>query len=52
MLDQVATLRGYPLVRARVEEGTLALHAWYYEVHTGRVRTHDGEDSAALFAPL
>ncbi|ARQ68615.1 carbonic anhydrase [Streptomyces marincola] len=52
VLDQVATLRDYPLVRARVADGTLTLHAWYYEVHTGTVHRHGEEDGAAPFSPL
>ncbi|MGP3967540.1 carbonic anhydrase [Streptomyces sp. 6N223] len=44
VLAQLATLRGYPCVRERIEDGSLTLHAWYYEVHTGVVRAHDEGD--------
>jgi carbonic anhydrase len=34
---QLDRLRGYPSVARRLTDGTLRLHAWYYEVHTGAV---------------
>ncbi|MFI0975403.1 carbonic anhydrase [Streptomyces sp. NPDC021093] len=40
VLAQVARLRAYPCVQERIANGTLTLHAWYYEVHTGAVTTH------------
>ncbi|MET8771340.1 carbonic anhydrase [Streptomyces sp. NPDC004658] len=40
VLTQLLRLRSYPCVERRVKEDQLALHAWYYEVHTGAVRTH------------
>ncbi|MFI1224726.1 MULTISPECIES: carbonic anhydrase [unclassified Streptomyces] len=42
-LAQLDTLRGYPAVRERLAEGSLGLHAWYYEVHTGSVSVHRPE---------
>ncbi|WGP08472.1 carbonic anhydrase [Streptomyces sp. SH5] len=42
-LAQLDTLRGYPAVRERLAEGSLGLHAWYYEVHTGSVSIHRPE---------
>ncbi|MFD4021489.1 carbonic anhydrase [Streptomyces sindenensis] len=42
-LAQLNTLRGYPAVRERLAEGSLGLHAWYYEVHTGSVSIHRPE---------
>ncbi|NUV70979.1 MULTISPECIES: carbonic anhydrase [unclassified Streptomyces] len=42
-LAQLDTLRGYPAVRDRLAEGSLGLHAWYYEVHTGSVSVHRPE---------
>ncbi|MGW6286677.1 carbonic anhydrase [Streptomyces sp. NPDC055107] len=42
-LAQLNTLRGYPAVRERLAAGTLGLHAWYYEVHTGSVSVHRPE---------
>ncbi|MFF7093231.1 carbonic anhydrase [Streptomyces rubradiris] len=40
VLTQLLRLRSYPCVERKVAEGELGLHAWYYEVHTGTVRTH------------
>ncbi|MFF3166046.1 carbonic anhydrase [Streptomyces sp. NPDC003273] len=39
-LTQLLRLRSYPCVERRLAAGRIALHAWYYEVHTGAVRTH------------
>ncbi|MEU4033894.1 carbonic anhydrase [Streptomyces collinus] len=40
VLTQLLRLRSYPYVERRLARGGLALHGWYYEVHTGAVRTH------------
>ncbi|MET8579871.1 carbonic anhydrase [Streptomyces collinus] len=40
VLTQLLRLRSYPCVERRLARGGLALHGWYYEVHTGAVRTH------------
>nr|WSZ96610.1 carbonic anhydrase [Streptomyces sp. NBC_00857] len=40
---QLDTLREYPAVQERLAEGTLSLHAWYYEVDTGSISTHQPE---------
>lgn len=42
-LAQLDTLRGYPAVRERLAEGSLGLHAWYYEVDTGSISVHRPE---------
>lgn len=42
-LAQLDTLRGYPAVRERLTEGSLGLHAWYYEVDTGSISVHRPE---------
>ncbi|MFF1381196.1 carbonic anhydrase [Streptomyces sp. NPDC058308] len=53
VLAQVARLRAYPCVRERTADGSLTLHAWYYEVHTGTVTAHRPSDSGrAAFGPL
>lgn len=41
VLTQLLRLRSYPCVGKRLAEGTLRLHGWFYEVHTGAVLTHD-----------
>ncbi|QIQ04250.1 carbonic anhydrase [Streptomyces liangshanensis] len=48
---QLDTLRGYPSVRERIADGTLALHAWYYEVDTGAISAHR-PDLGGEFKPL
>ncbi|MDN3296840.1 carbonic anhydrase [Streptomyces ficellus] len=48
---QIATLRGYPAVAERLEQGQLTLHAWYYEVDTGVVSSHRPERDGE-FMPL
>ncbi|MEV6124768.1 carbonic anhydrase [Streptomyces sp. NPDC052077] len=40
VLAQLLRLRSYPGIDMRLESGELRLHGWYYEVHTGIVRTH------------
>ncbi|MFJ9610468.1 carbonic anhydrase [Kitasatospora sp. NPDC101176] len=37
VLAQLDRLRSYPGVARRLAEGSLRLHGWYYEVHTGTV---------------
>ncbi|WP_431045729.1 carbonic anhydrase [Streptomyces sp. P1-3] len=49
---QLEALRGYPCVRERIAEGTLSLHAWYYEVHTGAVSAHRPDEGALSFGAL
>lgn len=41
VLAQVLRLRSYPFVDKKLSAGQLTVHAWYYEVHTGSVLTHD-----------
>lgn len=40
VLAQLLRLRSYPCVADKLAQGRLALHAWYYEVHTGAVQAH------------
>ncbi|UYQ60125.1 carbonic anhydrase [Streptomyces peucetius] len=40
VLAQLLRLRSYPGVNKRLQSGELQTHGWYYEVHTGIVRTH------------
>ncbi|WP_333779258.1 carbonic anhydrase [Streptomyces sp. IBSBF 3136] len=40
VLTQLLRLRSYPCVERGLARGGLDLHGWYYEVHTGAVRTH------------
>ncbi|MBW3552629.1 MAG: carbonic anhydrase [Gemmatimonadetes bacterium] len=47
---QLERLLGYPMVRTRVEEGTLSLHGWLYVLEEGRVLGLDVETGA--FVPV
>ncbi|MGK5549083.1 carbonic anhydrase [Streptomyces sp. URMC 127] len=49
---QLETLRTYPCVQEGLEKGTLGLHAWYYEVHTGAVEVHLPDSGPVSFGPL
>ncbi|WP_338931992.1 carbonic anhydrase [Streptomyces netropsis] len=51
-LAQLDRLRAYPCVAERLADGELALHAWYYEVHTGAVLAHQTTGDEAEFLPL
>ncbi|MFD5477978.1 carbonic anhydrase [Streptomyces hawaiiensis] len=45
VVNQLAALRTYPVVRQRLDAGRLRLHGWYYEIDTGFV--HElGDDGA------
>ncbi|MER5783424.1 carbonic anhydrase [Streptomyces mobaraensis] len=37
-IAQLERLRTHPCVAERIADGSVGLHAWYYEVHTGAVR--------------
>ncbi|WP_370422239.1 carbonic anhydrase [Streptomyces sp. QH1-20] len=50
-IAQLDTLRTYPCIRERTEQGQLSLHAWYYEVHTGVVSAQR-PDGVLPFPPL
>ncbi|MFK4067138.1 carbonic anhydrase [Streptomyces sp. NPDC029674] len=53
VLAQLEKLRAYPCVAERVADGSLTLHAWYYEVHTGTVTAHRPSDTGRpSFSPL
>ncbi|MEV0634175.1 carbonic anhydrase [Streptomyces sp. NPDC050619] len=41
VLAQVLRLRSYPCIDKKLTSDQLNLHAWYYEVHTGSVLTHE-----------
>ena len=47
---QMQRLLSYPMVRNRVEEGTLSLHGWLYVIEEGQVLALDVESGA--FEPL
>lgn len=43
---QLERLMGYPMVRARVEQGRLALHGWHYVIESGEVHVFDVDRGA------
>ena len=43
VVNQLAVLRTYPVVRQRLDTGRLRLHGWYYEVDTGQVHELEGD---------
>jgi len=47
---QIDNLLTYPAVKRRVEEGTLFLHGWYYDLESGVIEHYDDESYA--FRPL
>ncbi|MCL7497099.1 carbonic anhydrase [Streptomyces decoyicus] len=47
---QLERLHAHPCIAERVEAGSLTLHAWYYEVHTGAVKAYTPGDKS--FRPL
>ncbi|MFF5705581.1 carbonic anhydrase [Streptomyces sp. NPDC012794] len=47
---QLERLYTHPCIAERVEAGTLTVHAWYYEVHTGSVKEYGPDDDS--FRPL
>ncbi|MGW0537781.1 carbonic anhydrase [Streptomyces sp. NPDC003032] len=53
VLAQLERLRAYPCVSERITDGSLTLHGWYYEVHTGNVSAHrPSSDGRPAFGPL
>ncbi|RZU23991.1 carbonic anhydrase [Streptomyces sp. BK239] len=46
ILAQVLRLRSYPFIDKKLSAGELTVHAWYYEVHTGSVLSHDTASDA------
>jgi len=47
---QLESLLTYPGVKRRVEEGTLYLHGWHYNISDGNILYYDDNDS--IFKPL
>ncbi|MGR3938884.1 carbonic anhydrase [Streptomyces sp. BRA346] len=49
-VTQLERLHTHPCIAERVAAGTLAVHAWYYEVHTGAVQQYGPDETS--FRPL
>ncbi|TNE62767.1 MAG: carbonic anhydrase [Alphaproteobacteria bacterium] len=50
VLVSIRYLAGYPWVRQAIEAGTLSLHAWYFHVDSGELRSYRPEEGR--FKPL
>ncbi len=50
VIYQIDNLLTYPGVKRRVQEGTLFLHAWYYDLESGLIEHYDEENYE--FRPL
>jgi len=50
VIHQLDNLLTYPAVKRRVDEGTLFLHGWHYDIETGDIEYYDDEDYE--FKPL
>ncbi|GII95497.1 carbonic anhydrase [Sinosporangium siamense] len=44
VVAQLAALRTYPAIKARLDAGEMTLHGWFYKVDTGEVREFDGRE--------
>lgn len=49
VLTQIENLRTYPVVRSKLYQGNLSIHAWIYNIEVGEVLAYDAELHA--FAP-
>jgi carbonic anhydrase len=50
VLQQLSNLRTYPVVRERIDAGTLRLHGWWFDIAQARVHAYDADVGA--FAPI
>jgi len=50
VIHQLDNLLTYPAVKKRVDEGTLFLHGWHYDIETGDIEYYDDDDYE--FKPL
>ena len=48
VLVQLADLATYPAVRDALDQGSVTLHGWVYDIATGVVRQHDGDEFVAF----
>ena len=47
---QLERLMDYPMVRERVEAGTLSLHGWHYVIEDGEVHVFDAASGSFMAA--
>ncbi|MBR8833758.1 MAG: hypothetical protein DSM106950_06885 [Stigonema ocellatum SAG 48.90 = DSM 106950] len=50
ILTQIQNLETYPVVRSKLHSGQLYLHAWVYEIETGKVFAYNA--SKSQFVPI
>lgn len=50
VLAQIENLETYPVIRSKLHSGKLALHAWFYEIETGKIFAYDANKNQ--FVPL
>jgi len=43
VIEQISHLHTHPAVESRVKESAIAIHGWYYEIHTGMVEVFNPE---------
>jgi carbonic anhydrase len=43
VIEQIAHLHTHPAVESRWTAGSLAIHGWYYEIHSGMIEVYDQE---------
>ncbi|MGF1459262.1 MAG: carbonic anhydrase [Leptolyngbyaceae cyanobacterium] len=48
VLSQIDNLKTYPVIRAKLYSGQLAIHGWIYQIETGEVLSYDAESHAFL----
>ncbi len=41
VLTQIENLETYPVIRSKMRGGKIALHAWIYEIETGKIQAYD-----------
>lgn len=46
VLTQIENLRTYPVIRSKLYQGDLSIHAWLYKIETGEVLSYDAEQHA------
>lgn len=50
VVAQLESLKGQPSVVCALQQGTLAVHGWYYDIMTGRIERYD--ERMRRFVPL
>ena len=50
VLEQIRVLGGYPIIRERVSQGKLRLHAWWFNIADAEV--HGFDESTGEFRPI